>query len=80
MAVCIKDSLYKRREDLDKSNVDIECVFIELDDGTLNFNRNVIIGVVYIYIVRQRQKCIYNSLACYLKDYSKRELPMLSDG
>ena len=27
MAVCIKDSLYKRREDLDKSNVDIECVF-----------------------------------------------------
>ena len=48
MVVCIKDSLlYKCREDLDKSNVDTESVFIELDKGTLNFNRDVIIGVLY---------------------------------
>ena len=48
MAVCIKDSLlYKCREDLDKSNVDTKCVFNELDKGTLNFNRNIIIGVLY---------------------------------
>ena len=65
-SLCIKDSLlYKRREDLDKSNVDIECVFIELDKGTLKFNRDV--------IIEDRQniinKCIYNSLACYLEDY-----------
>lgn len=48
VAVCIKDSLlYKRREDLDKSNEDIECVFIELDKGIFTYKRNVIIGVVY---------------------------------
>ena len=39
--------LGQHREDLDTTNPDIECVFIELDKGTFNSNVNIIVGVVY---------------------------------
>lgn len=79
MAICIKDLLhYKHREDLDSSNADIECVFFELDKGTLNFNRNVIVGVVYR--LPDKDISVFTTVLHAILKTTQRENCLLSDG